>query len=135
MTGDTKAVTLSLNGEVRNEYLYEKTIVDFYKADTGYTALLLSASVHSDEYVLVLLNSSGSPIGTVDLHGEVEWLDVYENRVYLLAGERVLQYDNALNLIGEFPIRADADKIVAIGSQVYALGLGEIFIVGSSSNE
>jgi len=131
VTGDTKAVTLSLSGEVRNEYVYEKTIVDFFTADSGYTALLLSASVHSDEYVLVLLNSSGSPIGTADLHGEVEWLDVYENRVYLLAGERVLQYNNALKLTNELPVRSDADKIVVIGSQVYALGLGEIFIVGS----
>ena len=131
VTGDTKAVTLSLNGEVRNEYVFDKTIVNFFAADKGYTLLLLSASAHSDDHILVLLNSSGSSIGTAELHGEIEWLDVCDNSVYVLTDEKVLQYNNALELLKEVPVRADADRIASIGSKVYVLGLGEIFVAES----
>lgn len=126
--GDSLASVVKPGGKEKVDYSYGSQRLTDYTVDNGRLALALSPYADSESGVLVLLDSTGKELHTIQCSAKIESVSLFGETVAVLSGGIVQGYTVTTGIASGSCGAGNDAKAVALHdeSSVYILGVNEV---------
>ena len=121
--GDDRTLFFNGNGKQTKEYNYNSRELRAYSDKTNNNiVLILSKYGLGLQSEMIALDSSGTQVGDVTLDSTAKYVDVDNNGIVVLSGNKVMLFDNNMKLEGTTDAPVDASIVLKSASSAFVAG-------------
>ncbi|MEG0570790.1 MAG: DUF5711 family protein [Oscillospiraceae bacterium] len=123
IVGKDSAVTVDMNGAVKNSYIYNQKLLGFDNSLSSACVIALE-DVLENKTKIVTLDNIGKEAKSLTIDDKIKDINVSQTRIAVLGKHTLYNCDLSLNLLNTIVLENTATRVKIIDNNVYTMGLG-----------